>query len=181
MNLPAAPPNAPLLNVIQRYTDTGSVTVLHEMFHLIGPGNLTRATLTTPRPWHHIADVSLAAEIKDQPLLEPPNGVYPDPSNVDPQDIDWLAWTSSSTKDSYGFGSSLFLGLGRPMLSLLNAENYAIFAMCLTYPVLDCIGIFANAIAKRDHVPFQPSPEAVQKIREGGSLSRFGEEKIAEE
>ena len=82
----------------------------------------------------------------------------------------WQLWTTNTNKKAYGFPESQFLGIVRPNLGLLNAENYAMFAMCLKYQVLDCVGGLASAVAKRESVPFQLAPEAVEQIRRTGSI-----------
>ena len=61
----------------------------------------------------------------------------------------------------------MLLGLTRPNLGLLNAENYAVFAMCWTYQDLDCVVDAAHLIARRESLPFQPAPEAIKQIRKG--------------
>ena len=69
------------------------------------------------------------------------------------------------------------------MLGLRDAENYAVFALFLTYTFLDCLGGFGNSIAKRETLPFQPAQEAVKKIRQAWSISssRFSEEEMGGE
>ena len=41
--------------------------------------------------------------------------------------------------------------------------------MCLTYQNLDCVVDVADAIARRESLPFRPAPEAVEQIRQGRS------------
>ena len=71
-----------------------------------------------------------------------------------------------TTKIAYGFGYSLFLGLARPNLGLLNADNYAVLALCLQYLTLTCLGFHEVSIAKRDEVSFRPAPRSREMIRE---------------
>ena len=71
---------------------------------------------------------------------------------------------------AYGYTQSVYLGLASPRRGLKNAENYAVFALCIVYPDLDCVGTYGSAIAKREAVPFQPAPEAVEEIQRDGSI-----------
>lgn len=99
------------------------------------------------------------SEIIDQPRPIPPAGDY--------GNRNWLLWTLSATLQAYGFAQSVYLGLARPLLGLKNADNYAVFALCVQYPTLDCVGLFQAYIVKREKLPFQPAPEAVKRIRKG--------------
>ena len=119
-----------------------------------------------PFPYSHLSFPNVTnmpplTAIIDQPRAFPPNGDY---SNTN-----WAEWTLSATKWAYGFSASNFLGLARPNLGIRNADNYAIFALCVQYPNLDCVGSFSAVIAKRGKLPFQPAPEAVEKIWQGRS------------
>lgn len=78
-------------------------------------------------------NTSSFTDIWDQPQVVPPSGNY--------LSRDWSLWTLSASEQAYGFAQSLYLGLARPNLGLLNADNYAIFALCLQYPILDCLGM----------------------------------------
>ena len=89
---------------------------------------------------------------------------------------DFSTWTTSSSEIAYGALKSKWLGLAKPELAKINADNYAIFALCIKYPTLDCVGGFTYAIAKRQSVPFAVSPRVAKKLRNavtgsGGSLN----------
>lgn len=128
--------------------------------------------------WYfHHPDVELSSlpltniyqsDIIDETSLLPPGGDY--------KNRDWPSWTLNAGKIAYGYANSVYLGLARPQLALRNADNYAIFSVCVAYPTLNCLGNFATAIAKREELPFQPAPEAVKKIREGGSTWPLGKD-----
>lgn len=75
---------------------------------------------------------------------------------------------------AYRYSNTIYLGLGMPALAIRNAENYAIFALCVQYPTLDCLGTYASSIAKREEVPLQPAPETVMNIQQGGSAFPLG-------
>ena len=137
------------------------MTVLHEMAHLVDPSKITSAQLPIDI-CITIANIPPLADILDQPLVLPPDGDW--------KNRDWPLWTLDPQRLSYGFSQSQLLGLARPDLGLLNAENYPAFAMCVTYPDLECVRGLGIAIAKRESVPFQPAPEAVKQIREGRSF-----------
>ena len=100
--------------------------------------------------------------IIDQPLVVPPPG-------TNYRNRDWPLYTLDPDRKSYGFSRSLALGLARPNLGLLNAENYAVFAMCWTYQNLDCVSDVKHLIARGESVPFQPAPEAVEWIQQSRS------------
>ena len=108
------------------------------------------------------ANIPSLADIIDQPRVVPPAG-------TNYRNTDWPLYTLDPVKQSYGFSYSLALGLARPKLGLLNAENYAVFAMCLAYQNLDCVTDIMRLIARGESVPFQPAPEAVERIRQGRS------------
>ena len=109
-----------------------------------------------------IANIPSLADIIDQPRVVPPAG-------TNYKNINFPLYTLDALKKSYGFSYSLALGLARPNLGLLNAENYAVFAMCLAYQTLDCVTDIMQLIAMGESVPFQPAPEAVEQIRRGRS------------
>ena len=163
-SLPPPPATASRLAVIKTYGRTSGVTIVHEMAHMFSRGKIISA---------HFPDsicitstnIPALAEIIDQQCVLPPGGPGGQYTNRN-----WQLWTMNPNKRAYGYPESQFLGMARPNLGLLNAENYAMFAMCLTYQVLDCVSSLGNAIAKRESVPFQPSPEAVEQIRRGGSI-----------
>lgn len=75
---------------------------------------------------------------------------------------------------AYRYSNAIYLGLGMPALAIRNAENYAIFALCVQYPTLDCLGTYASSIAKREEVPFQPAPETVMSIQQEVRLFHWG-------
>ena len=56
-----------------------------------------------------------------------------------------------------------YLGLVMPGLTVLNPDNYAVFALCITMLELDCLDKYAEGIRKRNSLPFVPSPKAVKK------------------
>lgn len=116
------------------------------------------------------------AEIIDQPRLDPPNLLYP--TVVDLRAIDWSLWKLNATRKSYGFTNALFLGLARPDLALLNAENYAMFALCMTLLFLECTDSISVTNGKRANVPIRAAPEKVNKSRESGPgwPLRYGKE-----
>ena len=58
-----------------------------------------------------------------------------------------------------------WLGLAKPELAKNNAENYAVFSLCIKYPALDCVQGFTYAIARRQSVPFFVSPRVAKKLR----------------
>lgn len=58
-----------------------------------------------------------------------------------------------------------WLGLAKPELAKNNAENYAVFSLCVKYPTLNCVGGFTYAIARRQSVPFVVSPRVAKKLR----------------
>ena len=109
-----------------------------------------------------IANIPSLADIIDQPRVVPPAG-------TNYRNRNWPLYTLDPDKKSYGFSYSLALGLARPNLGLLNAENYAVFAMCLAYQTLDCVSDIMHLIARGESLPFQPTPEAVEQIRQGSS------------
>lgn len=100
------------------------------------------------------------------PQVKPRDGNWRNPH--------WITWILNlAAPGSFGVAWCQFLGLVRPDLARLNADNYAIFAVCIKYLVLDCLGKFAQSIQKREKLPFMPSPDAVKKIRSG--RFNFGE------
>ena len=120
--------------------------------------------------------------IIDQPCAEPPP-LPPSPDGVTPAGKDytnrnWALWTLNQQEFAFGFTESQYLGLARPNLALKNAENYAIFALCLQFPNLKCVGNIVDAIAKRDKVSFELAPEAVKQIQQNRSTMSWisGEE-----
>ena len=58
-----------------------------------------------------------------------------------------------------------WLGLAKPELAKNNAENYAVFALCIKFPTLNCVGGFTYAIARRQSVPFTVLPRVAKKLR----------------
>lgn len=78
---------------------------------------------------------------------------------------DFSTWTTSNSKIAYGLLRSKWLGLAKPDLAVLNADNYAVFSLCIKYPSLDCVGGFTYAIAKRQSLPFDVSPRVAKKLR----------------
>ena len=130
------------------------------MVHLINRGKI-QASNSRFQFRITIANIPSLVDILDQPRVNPPNGNY--------RNRNWHLWTLDSVRQSYGFSLSLALSLARPNLGLVNAESYAVFAMCLTYQNLDCVVDVADAIARRESLPFQPAPEAVEQIRQGRS------------
>ena len=54
-----------------------------------------------------------------------------------------------------------------PKLAMLNADNYAILALCMFYDSLNCLGTFQNDIISKRKLPFQVSSRTVQKIGSG--------------
>ncbi len=92
------------------------------------------------------------------------------PANNDWKDVghlptDFSAWTTSDMEKAYGMINPKWLGLARPELAKNNAENYAVFSLCVKYPTLDCVGGFTYAIARRQSVPFVVSPRVAKKLR----------------
>ena len=119
-----------------------------------------------------VVNIPSLADIIDQPRVVPPAGFNYRNNR------DWPRYTLDPDRKSYGFSYSLALGLARPNLGLLNAENYAVFAMCLAYQTLDCITDIMKLIARGESVPFQPAPEAVKQIRQGRSTMLREHEKM---
>lgn len=96
------------------------------------------------------------------------------PSDDNWRSTNWITWILNlAAPGSFGVVWCQFLGLARPDLARLNADKYAIFAVCIKYLLLDCLGKFAQAIQKREKLPFVPSPNAVENIRRG--RFNFGE------
>ena len=109
--------------------------------------------------------------ITDQQATVPP---VADPLHTD----QWLlnrnyaSWIRSPVIRAYGYFYTMFLGLARPLDARLNADSFAIFALCMYFPELNCVGYF-NIPPKRS-LPRGVSPRAVEKIRSGVSnLKRY--------
>lgn len=66
------------------------------------------------------------------------------------------------TQASCGYGSISWPCNAR-LNCAQNADNYAVFALCITMLELDCLDKYAEGIRKRNSLPFVPSPEAVKK------------------
>ena len=145
---------------IEAIIHTAGVTMLHEMVHLITRGDVIRAKL---HPLHFNTNIQSHIDVIDQPCVLPP------PPDRDYTNRDWPSWTLSQTNKAYGFTESQLLGLARSNLGLKNADNYAMFAVCIKFPGLKCVGKFVDAIAKRENIPFELAPEAVKQIQQNGS------------
>lgn len=121
-------------------------------------------------------DKSVFAAILDKPRVEPPDNIWPAVVNL--RTMDWSLWRSNANAGAYGFSAALFLGLARPDLALLNAENYAMFALCMTLTNLQCTTVHSVTNTKRENSQNQVAPEGVNNSRESGSVwpPGFGKE-----
>lgn len=81
---------------------------------------------------------------------------------------DWATWIPSALIGAYGYFYTTFLGLARPVSARLNADSFAIFAVCMYFTELDCLGAFETDILTKRSVPVGVSPRAVEKIRSEG-------------
>ena len=105
----------------------------------------------------------------DSPSVIPPDGTN---GTTWTTNRDFASWTLDATKNAYGYYRTVFLGLARPQLARLNADNWACFAGCMYFPELDCLGAFQSDIRARkvgEEMPFgiELRPRAVKRIREG--------------
>lgn len=143
LDLGAPTPNAGTSEVY-KFQRSADLEDLHELIHLVTNG-----------------------VVIDQPQIVPPAS---NPPSTDDYftNRDWPSWTFSTLYQSYGYFFTAFLGLTRPEQARLNADNWAIFGMCVYFPELDCLGSFQDDIRTRRSVPGGLSPRAVEKIREGG-------------
>ena len=110
---------------------------------------------------------SLYVGIIDQFAMIPPGA---DPLTTDQWWINrnWATWITSAVIGAYGYFYTAFLGLAMPLAARLNADSFAIFAICMYYPELNCLGAFQADILTKRSVPVGVSPRAVEKIRSEG-------------
>ena len=80
----------------------------------------------------------------------------------------WATWIPSAVIGAYGYFYTMFLGLARPVSARLNADSFAIPAICGYLPELSCLGAFEIDILTKMSVPVGISPRAVEKIRSEG-------------
>ena len=142
---------------IDKFKDTGGILILHEFVHLVthnGEKHLSVLLKGYPRTNY------IRADVKDQLAAYPPDGTTW-------TNRDWDDWVLNPAGFSYGYTPAAYLGLSMPKLAMINADNYAIFGMCMQYPSLDCLGTFQNDIVSKRKLPFQVASRTVQKIRSG--------------
>ncbi|KAM0803943.1 hypothetical protein BDR22DRAFT_838394 [Usnea florida] len=84
---------------------------------------------------------------------------------------DWAQWSfaPASAGRSYGFMPTVYLGLARPFYARINADNLRMFAGCMYFTELECLGQFQSYIQTKRDLPFQSSlsHRAIEKIRTG--------------
>ena len=103
----------------------------------------------------------------DQPRAIPPANDW---STVGRLPTDFSSWTTSDTEIAYGALKTKWLGLAKPDLAKDNAENYAVFSMCVKFPELDCVGGFTYAIKRGLEVPFEVSDRVKRRVRGRGMV-----------
>ena len=95
--------------------------------------------------------------------------IYPPNGNWISQE--WQQWSfkPESNAISYEFDSTAYLGLARPKFARINADNYNVFAGCIYFTKLKCLGEFQYFIKTKRNLPFQTSlsHKAIKKIRAG--------------
>lgn len=160
---------------IRRFQRTGDLTDLHEAMHLVSLGGALKKRFqhpptptTTNLPSSQILTPSAPTGIIDQPAVVPPESNPPDP-NVWLTNRNWASWSFSTTANTYGYILTALLGLAAPLAARLNAENFVIFALCMYFAELDCLGAFQYDIrTKRSSVTAGLlSEKAMRRIREG--------------
>ena len=70
---------------------------------------------------------------------------------------------------TYGYKRSAYLGLAAPEYASYNADNYRIFAGCMYFTELNCLGEFQDSIQTKRDLPFQASlsHRSIENIRAG--------------
>lgn len=155
---------------IRKFSETADLEDLHELFHLVSDGGTSYETSLRlgplPDSFHTYTDFHV--EIIDQQAMVPP---VADPLYTDQWtwNRNFASWIPSAVIQAYGYFYTMFLGLARPLNARLNADNFAIFAMCMYFPELKCTGAFETDLPTKRSVPRGVSPRAVEKIRSAGS------------
>ena len=64
---------------------------------------------------------------------------------------------------------TVYLGLARPLYARINADNLRMFAGCMYFTELECLGQFQSYIQTKRDLPFHTSlsHRAIEKIRTG--------------
>lgn len=113
---------------------------------------------------YNICSLYRPAEIKDQPIAIPSDGDF--------HNTNWAQWVLDTGGTSYGYSNVAYLGLAKPGFAHINADSYLVFALCLQFTELDCLGTFQDRIKKRQPVPVRLHSRTIEKIR----LGQFNED-----
>ena len=154
---------------VYKFQKAADLEDLHEAMHLVSEGGALKQ-------FQHL-QISTLTNLSSSQILTPsaPTGiidhpaVYPPESNGWLTNRNWASWYSSTTEKTYGYVLTAFLGLANPFAARLNADSFAIFALCMYFTELDCLGSFQYDIrTKRSSVPVGGlSEKAMKRIREG--------------
>lgn len=87
------------------------------------------------------ANVERRAVITDVSAVKPPDGNW--------NNANFRTWVTDPEEPCYTYMNVTRLGLAKPWRGKNNAESHVIFALCLLFKALDCVGEFKYHIKPR--------------------------------
>lgn len=121
---------------------------------------------------YNIDAVVFKSVVSDMPEVHPPSNDW--------RNTNWRQWILNlASPGSYGLTLCQYLGLARPDLARTNADNYAIFAMCIKYLLLDCLGKACHLILAQKQSRISGEGDRLSESRRGDTGVRFVSPRIA--
>lgn len=119
----------------------GQVALLYSTNSLISLPIIVRAPTIARIRSGSQANVERRAVITDVSAVKPPDGNW--------NNANFRTWVTDPEEPCYTYMNVTRLGLAKPWRGKNNAESHVIFALCLRFKALDCVGEFQYHIKPR--------------------------------